>query len=62
MHRKIGLPSPKWLLEIGALLIGTETELLLKSRWVIPERLAGSGFGFQFPTIGKALDDILTER
>lgn len=62
MHRKIGLPSPKWLLEIGALLIGTETELLLKSRWVIPERLAGSGFGFQFPTIGKALDDILTVR
>ncbi|ULT27739.1 TIGR01777 family oxidoreductase [Sphingobacterium sp. E70] len=59
MHRKIGLPSPKWLLEIGALLIGTETELLLKSRWVIPERLTELGFTFQFPTIGKALDDIL---
>ncbi|MDF2517728.1 MAG: hypothetical protein K0R59_3024 [Sphingobacterium sp.] len=59
MHRKIGLPAPKWLLEIGALLIGTETELLLKSRWVIPERLTELGFTFQFPTIGKALDDIL---
>lgn len=59
MHRKIGLPAPKWLLEIGALLIGTETELLLKSRWVIPERLTELGFTFQFPTIEKALDDIL---
>lgn len=59
MHRKIGLPAPKWLLEIGALLIGTETELLLKSRWVIPERLTELGFTFQFPTIGEALDDIL---
>lgn len=62
MHRKIGLPSPKWLLEIGALLIGTETELLLKSRWVIPERLTELGFTFQFPTIEKALQDILITR
>ena len=30
----LGLPSPQWLLEIGAKLIGTETELVLKSRWV----------------------------
>jgi NAD dependent epimerase/dehydratase family enzyme len=59
MNRKIGLPSPKWLLEIGAALIGTETELLLKSRWVLPERLENSGFTFQFPTISTALQDIL---
>lgn len=59
MNRNIGLPSPKWLLEIGAALIGTETELLLKSRWVLPERLENSGFTFRFPTISTALKDIL---
>lgn len=50
-----GLPSPKWLLEIGALLIGTETELILKSRWVVPKRLLDLGFKFQFADINKAV-------
>lgn len=59
MNVKIGLPSPKWLLEIGASLIGTETELLLKSRWVLPERLGNNGFTFKFPTISSALQNIL---
>lgn len=59
MHRKIGLPSPKWLLEIGAALIDTETELLLKSRWVLPERLENNGYAFKYPTISAALQDIL---
>ncbi len=39
-----GLPAPQWLLEIGAIVIGTETELILKSRWVVPKRLLDSGF------------------
>ena len=55
----IGLPSPTWMLKIGAFIIGTETELLLKSRWVIPEKLLSYNFEFQFPTIKKALSDIL---
>ncbi|WP_367329931.1 TIGR01777 family oxidoreductase [Sphingobacterium multivorum] len=59
MNCKIGLPSPKWLLEIGAAFIGTETELLLKSRWVLPEKLENSGFTFRFPSISSALQDIL---
>ncbi|WLD93870.1 TIGR01777 family oxidoreductase [Alkalihalobacillus sp. AL-G] len=59
MNRKIGLPSPKWLLEIGALLIRTETELILKSRWVIPERLEREGYNFKFKTIEEALQQIL---
>lgn len=37
MNKKFGLPSPRWMLEIGALIIRTETELILKSRWVIPD-------------------------
>jgi NAD dependent epimerase/dehydratase family enzyme len=35
----IGLPAYTWMLKIGAAIIGTETELLLKSRWVLPARI-----------------------
>ena len=59
MNVKIGLPSPEWLLKIGALLINTETELILKSRWVLPERLLNEGFAFKYPTIEKAFEDII---
>jgi NAD dependent epimerase/dehydratase family enzyme len=43
---KVGLPSPKWLLEFGAIFIKTETELVLKSRWVLPERLLNAGYNY----------------
>lgn len=58
---RFGLPMPKWLLEIGAILIKTETELILKSRWVIPERLLLSGFAFKFATLDTALKNILNK-
>lgn len=58
-NSNIGLPSPTWMLKIGALLIGTETELLLKSRWVVPAKLLEDNFIFQFPTIEDALTEIL---
>jgi NAD dependent epimerase/dehydratase family enzyme len=45
----VGLPAPSWLLEIGAVFLRTETELILKSRRVVPGRLLKSGFGFDFP-------------
>ncbi|MFS0823414.1 TIGR01777 family oxidoreductase [Bacillus sp. 1P02SD] len=57
-NRKFGLPSPAWLLELGAIFIRTETELILKSRWVIPERLNKEGFIFSYPTIEDALTQI----
>ncbi|WP_018628470.1 TIGR01777 family oxidoreductase [Niabella aurantiaca] len=50
--------SPECLLQLGAKLIGTETELVLKSRWVIPKKLQAAGFTFQYPTISEALDEI----
>jgi len=53
-----GLPQPKWMLEMGAVMIGTETELILKSRNVIPERLHQAGFDFNYPTLEKALTQI----
>jgi NAD dependent epimerase/dehydratase family enzyme len=59
MNRKTGLPSPRWLLEVGAFLIRTETELILKSRWVLPERLENEGYKFAFDTIENALQDVL---
>ena len=57
-----GLPAPQWLLEIGAKIIGTETELILKSRWVAPKRLLDAGFVFQFPKAEHAVHDILSLR
>jgi uncharacterized protein (TIGR01777 family) len=53
-----GLPATKWMLEIGAFFLRTETELVLKSRRVVPARLLQSGFVFQFPTWAEAASDL----
>lgn len=58
LHRPFGIPMPRWLLEWGARLIGTETELLLKSRYVVPTKLCDAGFQFKYSTIGRALEAI----
>ena len=60
-HTRVGLPSPAWLLTFGAVLIKTETELILKSRWVIPEKLMKAGYAFKYPTLDVALENILHE-
>jgi len=57
-----GLPSPKWLLEIGAVFIGTETELILKSRWVVPSKLLDAGYAFRSPTFKDAMREITNAR
>jgi uncharacterized protein (TIGR01777 family) len=57
-----GLPAPRWLLTIGAALIGTETELILKSRWVLPKRLTDSGYEFIFSKAEDAIKDILASN
>lgn len=53
-----GLPATRWMLEVGAFLIRTETELILKSRRVVPARLLQSGFSFQFPSWAEAAADL----
>jgi uncharacterized protein (TIGR01777 family) len=53
--RRSGLPLPAGVLEVGARVIRTETELVLKSRWVHPGVLLGSGFAFAHPTLPAAL-------
>jgi uncharacterized protein (TIGR01777 family) len=57
----IGLPAAAWMLEIGALLLGTETELLLKSRRVVPGRLSAAGFAFTFPDWQRAATDLVAQ-
>jgi uncharacterized protein (TIGR01777 family) len=53
-----GLPSTPLMLELGAFFLGTETELILKSRRVVPGILAQSKFNFQFPTWAEAARDL----
>ena len=53
-----GLPAATWMLEIGALFLRTETELILKSRRVVPTRLTESGFTFEFPLWPEAAKDL----
>ena len=55
----LGLPVTKLMLELGAVLMRTETELILKSRWVVPSKLLGLGFEFQFPTIQECVTDLV---
>lgn len=51
------IPSRVWLLELGAKLIKTETELILKSRFVLPEKLEQAGFKWKFAKIEDALEE-----
>lgn len=59
LNVKIGLPATTWMLEIGAFFIRTETELILKSRKVVPGRLLKEGFVFNYPIAEQALTDLL---
>ena len=54
-----GIPLPRIALEVGARVIRTETELILKSRWVLPKRLLDAGFEFRYPDLEGALRQIL---
>ena len=66
MRRQLSPPfyfsSSELLLKAGAYFINTETELILKSRWVVPGKLLEAGFVFQYPTIESALKNILEQK
>lgn len=55
---RLGFPATKWMLELGAILLRTETELILKSRRVVPGRLLEEGFTFDFPDWPQAARDL----
>lgn len=58
----IGLPTTRWMLEIGTFLLRTEPELVIKSRRVIGRRLMESGFTFCFPELRPALEDLIHQE
>jgi len=58
----VGLPAAKWMLEVGAVVLRTETELILKSRRVVPRKLVEAGFEFEYPTWDAAARDLCAKR
>ncbi len=59
LNKSFGIAHPVFLLKFGAFFLGTEHELVLKSRYVVPEILLNSGFVFKYPNINKALEKII---
>jgi uncharacterized protein (TIGR01777 family) len=59
---RVGLPATRWMVAIGAYFLRTETELVLKSRRVVPGRLLDAGFSFEFPQWASAARDLLQPR
>jgi NAD dependent epimerase/dehydratase family enzyme len=55
---RLGLPASAWMIEIGTWLLRSETELVLKSRRVVPGRLLQHGLAFEFPTWPDAARDL----
>lgn len=60
--RRLGLPATKAMAEVGAFALRTDTELLLKSRRVVPSRLLGAGFEFDHPEWQEASADLVRRR
>jgi NAD dependent epimerase/dehydratase family enzyme len=58
-ERPNGLPAPSLFIEIGAFFLRTESELVLKSRRVVPGRLLDAGFEFEFPEWPEAAEDLV---
>lgn len=56
---RLALPAPAWLLEVGTFFMQTETELVLKSRYVVPTRLLQAGFVFEHPEWREAAHDLV---
>ncbi|MFW5760911.1 MAG: TIGR01777 family oxidoreductase [Cyclobacteriaceae bacterium] len=59
LHMPFGIPQPEWLLKAGAKILNTETELILKSRYVIPKKLEQAGFQFNYRRVSAAFREIL---
>ena len=55
----IGISQSVWLLELASTIIKTETELLLKSRYVYPQRLLDAGFEFEYKTVEECMKELI---
>jgi uncharacterized protein (TIGR01777 family) len=58
----IGLPATAWMVKIGTWLMRTESELVLKSRRVVPGRLLDAGFEFRYPEWAEAARELCDRR
>lgn len=58
----VGLPAARWMVGIGTFVMRTESELVLKSRRVVPGRLLEAGFEFQFPHWPAAAEELVSRR
>lgn len=58
----IGMPATRWMIRVGAFFLGTDPELVLKSRRVLPRRLLDKGFRFDHPTWEEACIDLVQRR
>jgi uncharacterized protein len=58
---RFGVPARRWMIELGSLILRTESELVLKSRQVVPTRLIESGFRFRFPECCVAAQDLVRQ-
>lgn len=58
----LGIPVFRWMTELGAIALRTESEMVLKSRWVVPETLTDAGFEFRYPVLEPALRQIVATR
>ena len=56
---RIALPAARWMVAIGAFFLRTESELVLKSRYVVPARLLSAGFTFEFPEWAEAARELV---
>jgi uncharacterized protein (TIGR01777 family) len=61
-RQPVGFPNPAWMIEIGSFLLRTESELVLKSRWVVPTKLVDAGFTFTFPEWPAAARELVTRH
>lgn len=62
LGKRFGLPALAWMIEVGAVFMRTESELVLKSRRVVPGRLLESGFTFLYPTIDQAFRELAEKK
>jgi len=62
MKIPFGLNAAFWQLEIASVFLKTETELLLKSRNVYPEKLMESGFKFTYPNVEIAFKNLVLAK
>jgi len=58
----VGLPATKWMAKVGAVLMKTDTELILKSRRVIPGRLLAAGLEYKYPDWYQAVTDLASKH